>query len=1081
MKKTKILLILLAVVALCCFAGCSKGQAKYTIFLAEYAEEVLFGSEFTLPGAVVQDAKHNEISQPVKVRVVDPNGDEIVVMNGVFVASVLGSYTLQFSSEDAALKTVTVKCVDVQLPAATDVAVDQDGKITFSCTKPMRFMLFVDGVSVGEVKSGDNISAFVKVGGCVIEVQNQGGLGYIVSEKSAPVTLDKKARIEDVKIVENIITFSEEAGEQYQLFNCGLLCQADVHSGDDVSAYFTHYKNEFSVRTVGKSGVLHGDLSSSINFNLHPEMNDFSINEKGELAFTARYGYVYNLYQKTENSAVLIAENVLPEQNFYEKIDSVISDKAETFFIEILENVSNKNGSVTKTRSNEFSVQRLSAVTGIALDDELKISFDNKNYLYQLIVNGMRRAFVENGEDITVYLNGGETNTLSLIAIPTQAGYWESLPSASIIKTVPQNYKSLEEKTFSGDNGAYFAKDALKYQKYNEEGELADEGNATILKGKSGSVFRLNRTLNLSGKGMNDSFIRFQPISENGSYHLKSLKIRLISVADSENFVTVEFYMGENGRTYARASYKQSEAYGASIGTFQTSETGADVYSLGISMSDEAVNLSGVFDVSYRTTNGVFAFYLQNARLNYGEYLSSPGVHCIRHLNWDHVNDQPLSADVWEGLSGEAYMEIEFAAVDEYCPAELAVISVGGESVYGNDIQVNETINGSVIAPSYALTGEKVSVQLVPDGGHDVYDYGVYSDSGDLLSLNEEFAMPAEDISIHAVFRSIREFAIEKSVNGHGAVWAAESADSGETVKINILPNKLWRVLELKVVSASLKNIELSAENTFVMPKERVQIIATFEEITVSGNIFSGKGEISKIEDGYAFEKVGVGDYAATGSGVGTLLQGKEGSRFRLNETIDVSGKGALDSLVKFQTVNVDGAYNLHGLKIKIISATDEENYVTIEFITKSDGHTYAIAYFPGSSDVGGNMSEGQGKPGAFSADGADLYYASRLSLQNNMFGGDAKRSFEVSYRTSGAYAFYLLGDNYGPWTGDESGSKFHTVNDLGWNDVANSAYPSDVWGGLTGEVYLEFEFTSVIDGEAAVVVTDVQGIALNA
>ena len=1080
MKKTKILFVLLAVVALCCFAGCSKGEAKYTISLAEYAEEVSFGSEFTLPEAVVRDAKHNVISQTVKVRVVNPNGDEIVVTNGSFVASVLGSYTLHFSTQDAALKTITVKCVDVQLPAATDVAVDQDGKITFSCAKAVRFMLFVDGVSVGEVKSGDNISAFVKVGGCVVEVQNQGGLGYIVSEKSAPVSLDKKARIEDVQIVENIITFSEKSGERYQLFNCGIY-QADVHSGEDVSAYFTHYKNEFSVRAVGKSGVLNGDLSRSVNFNVHPEMNDFSIDEKGELTFTAYHGYVYNLYRKTENSAALIAENIFPEQNFYEEIDSVISDKSETFFIEILEESSNKNGSVTKTKSNEFSVQRLSPVTGLALDDELKISFDNGDDLYCLIVNGEERALVENGEDITVYLDGGDTNTLSLVAVPTQIGYWKSLPSAPISKAVPQNYKSLEEKTFSGTNGAYFAKDALSYQKYNAEGELADKGNATILKGKSGSIFRLNRTLNLSGKSMTDSFIRFQPVSEDGNYHLKSLKIRLISVADSENFVTIEFYMGANGRTYARASYQQSEACGASVGSFQMSETGADVYSLGVSLSDEAVNLSGVFDVAYRTTNGVYAFYLQNARLNYGEYLSSPGVHCIRHLNWDHVNNQPLPSDVWEGLSGEAYMEIEFAAVDEYCAAELAVISVNGASVYGNEVHVSETINGSVTAPGYALSGENVSVRLLPDDEYDVYSYGVYSETGKLISLADRFTMPEEDVFVRATFRSARTYKVERDVTGGGCVWAAESADGGETVKINILPNRLWRVRELKVVSASRKNIELSNENTFVMPEETVQIIAIFEEISVPGNIFSGKGEIGKIEDGYAFEKVGEGEYAAMCSGMGTLLQGKEGCRFRLNETINVDNKTMEDSLVKFQTISVDGAYNLQGLKVKLISARDEENYVTIEFVTKSDGHTYAIAYFPGSSDIGGNMSEGQSKPGAFSADGADLYYASRLSLQNNMFGGDAKRFFELSYRTEGAYVFYLIGDNLGAWSGDGEIPGYHTVNHLDVNDITGNSYSPDIWSGLSGDVYLEFEFTSVVGGEAAVVVTDIQGTALNA
>ena len=68
-----------------------------------------------------------------------------------------------------------------------------------------------------------------------------------------------------------------------------------------------------------------------------------------------------------------------------------------------------------------------------------------------------------------------------------------------------------------------------------------------------------------------------------------------------------------------------------------------------------------------------------------------------------------------------------------------------------------------------------------------------------------------------------------------------------------------------------------------------------------------------------------------------------------------------------------------------------------------------------------------------------------------------------------------------GAWSGDGEIPGYHTVNHLDVNDITGNSYSPDIWSGLSGDVYLEFEFTSVVGGEAAVVVTDIQGTALNA
>lgn len=238
-----------------------------------------------------------------------------------------------------------------------------------------------------------------------------------------------------------------------------------------------------------------------------------------------------------------------------------------------------------------------------------------------------------------------------------------------------------------------------------------------------------------------------------------------------------------------------------------------------------------------------------------------------------------------------------------------------------------------------------------------------------------------------------------------------------------------------------------------------------------------GRGDPTAIVDDYVFEKVGIGDYASTSSGAGTLLQGGEGTIFRFKNPINVDNKTMTDSLVKFQTIGINGEYNLTNLKVRLVSVDDENDWVTVEYIVREDGETYAIAYFPGCQDIGGNTHD---QFPVFDEKGTSLFENERLSLQNNMFGGDAKRFFELSYRTDGVYAFYIINDNLGWWSGDSDQPGYHIVNHLDYNDILGTTYSQDVWNGLTGNVYLEFEFTGVQAGaDAAVVVTEIQGASL--
>ena len=548
-------------------------------------------------------------------------------------------------------------------------------------------------------------------------------------------------------------------------------------------------------------------------------------------------------------------------------------------------------------------------------------------------------------------------------------------------------------------------------------------GLGTLLKGKEGTVFRLKETINVDNKTITDSLVKFQTVGVNGEYNLTNLKVRLISAKDETNSVTVEFIERADGHTYAMAYFPGCEDIGGATSEGQTlhefSADGVDLFSasrLSVKNNMYGGDAKRFFELSYRTVD-TYAMYLlgDNYGLHSGDEPDSV-FHIINDLKWNDVTNAAYTSDVWNGLSGDVYLEFEFSGVQDGKLAAVVVTEIftkGLDQYHAIEIVVDE--HGSVKLNANQKIGNKIA--------------------------------------------------------------------AGENVKIEFLADAGYvGTATVTKQDGSVVPFVEGTTDTFVMPEECVKIVASFKEASFHGDIFSGIGGVSAITDNYEFKKVGEGEYASTCSGKGTLLQGKSGTVFRLNETINVDNKTMEDSLVKFQTISVDGAYNLQGLKVKLISARDEENYVTIEFVTKSDGHTYAIAYFPGSSDIGGNMSEGQSKPGAFSADGADLYYASRLSLQNNMFGGDAKRFFELSYRTEGAYVFYLIGDNLGAWSGDGETPGYHTVNHLDFNYITGNFYSPDIWSGLSGDVYLEFEFAAVQNGgDAAVVVTEIQGKPLSA
>lgn len=167
------------------------------------------------------------------------------------------------------------------------------------------------------------------------------------------------------------------------------------------------------------------------------------------------------------------------------------------------------------------------------------------------------------------------------------------------------------------------------------------------------------------------------------------------------------------------------------------------------------------------------------------------------------------------------------------------------------EITFNPTSGGYVKSDaSYAYTGQKVRLELVPDEGSKPLTVMVNTTGGTPVALTEkngkyEFTMPYTGVVVTAAFQEAYKI---KQTNGvNGTIKSNYDATyEGETVTLTPVPKSNCRLSTISVKTATGKEITLIQENgkyKFTMPAEDVVISSSFE--------VAGKVAVKKSKNGY--------------------------------------------------------------------------------------------------------------------------------------------------------------------------------------------------------------------------------------
>ena len=142
----------------------------------------------------------------------------------------------------------------------------------------------------------------------------------------------------------------------------------------------------------------------------------------------------------------------------------------------------------------------------------------------------------------------------------------------------------------------------------------------------------------------------------------------------------------------------------------------------------------------------------------------------------------------------------------------------------GGTVATNQSDNSSV------NVGEKVTITLTPDENYELESIKVTDESGEEINVtNNEFTMPNSNVTVEVKYKHItKSITIKDSGDGITTTDAEDNkkVNVGETVKILATPADGSEVKEINVVDEDGNKIEISDENTFVMPNNNI-IIST--------------------------------------------------------------------------------------------------------------------------------------------------------------------------------------------------------------------------------------------------------------
>ena len=179
--------------------------------------------------------------------------------------------------------------------------------------------------------------------------------------------------------------------------------------------------------------------------------------------------------------------------------------------------------------------------------------------------------------------------------------------------------------------------------------------------------------------------------------------------------------------------------------------------------------------------------------------------------------------------------------------------------VYDITIDIAEDANGTVKAPANAQEGELITLEVVPAEGYRLVEGSleVFIGKSQIeLGENNEFNMPAADVTVKAQFELIPTFAITvaEGIENGTVVADKQEAAEGDVVTLTITPAEGFE-LDYITVTGVNTNVAVPVENNkFTMPADAVNINAAFKA-TATGILAV---ELDKLENATIYTLQGV-------------------------------------------------------------------------------------------------------------------------------------------------------------------------------------------------------------------------------
>ena len=178
--------------------------------------------------------------------------------------------------------------------------------------------------------------------------------------------------------------------------------------------------------------------------------------------------------------------------------------------------------------------------------------------------------------------------------------------------------------------------------------------------------------------------------------------------------------------------------------------------------------------------------------------------------------------------------------------AEVTITATFKKITYA--ITVGQLENGKVeINKTEAQIGDEVTITITPDEGYRFDVVWLEYDGAKFYNVvkDNKFTVPAYDVTIYANFVAIL-YDITYS-SEHGNVWSTSTgAHMGDEIALLIESEAGYELDKITVTYGDGQEVEVSAENTFVMPAANVTVTGTFKKIGYVINI--NKSENGTVE-----------------------------------------------------------------------------------------------------------------------------------------------------------------------------------------------------------------------------------------